>query len=863
MNWKNSFLKSRVVLFFFVVGWVSVTCVHSDSSIHVDLNHWKFCSTGPTEECFEYDRKSDLFFNLHNPSKKGTFRIVSTFFLTSDQVQSSLWLFLGEVADNIAVALNGNLIAEYNESTKKTYLRPESIILPLPKSFLKSGENKLEFELTDLNQTIFGIRSQNVYVSNDYLEVLNSQRGDWFLRTNSNLLTGYSLLILFFCLLVVYFYYRSSKILLLSGYCAVTLIYLISFSEIPRQYFSPILFSGPVHFTLRLLQDLILFLNIFVFLDQKKGRLTRDSGIGVYCFGIALLWVTWWISPTYLPQLRLMQTIAILVALPMIYGFYCTIRFKTFGLFLQAVFFVLLAMQINDLFVFWQMIQSAYFVKWYPPFTILLLMVVMLRELIRDLNQKQSEAALAYLASQVAHDIRSPLSALDMVVQRIALKGIQIPEEDRIMVRNAAGRIRDIAHQLLTQYSQKAQRPDADSRTQSGEEISNQFLSGLIDPLVSEKRMQYRSKIGISIENKLDHQCLELFAKVQPIELKRVLSNLINNSVEAMDGSGSILLSLRASSTQNVDIVIQDNGKGIPKDILARMGVKGESFGKKDGSGLGIYHARQSVESWNGQLIIESSESTPENGTRVILRLPKSEMPSWFVSRLILDRNSNLIIVDDDPSIHNIWQGRMDSLGRDRSTIQMVHLSTPAALKEYISIKKESDLFLMDYEFVGSQMTGLDLIEEYSLKQQSLLVTSRFEETHIRNRCIKLGVRMIPKNLAGFVQIEVLGERVRADAVYIDDDRLMIDTWTLVADQKNKKLFCFHPNEAQFRMKSIHKDTPIYIDATFLDGTPGEKIAYQLHCQGFTQIYFATGQVPGKFLHLKYLKGILGKDPPW
>lgn len=64
-------------------------------------------------------------------------------------------------------------------------------------------------------------------------------------------------------------------------------------------------------------------------------------------------------------------------------------------------------------------------------------------------------------------------------------------------------------------------------------------------------------------------------------------------------------------------------------------------------------------------------------------------------------------------------------------------------------------IFLIDYELIGQRFTGLDLIEENKLGDRAILVTSRYEEPQIRKRCEKLGIRLIPKSMTGWVPIEV------------------------------------------------------------------------------------------------------------
>ena len=71
-----------------------------------------------------------------------------------------------------------------------------------------------------------------------------------------------------------------------------------------------------------------------------------------------------------------------------------------------------------------------------------------------------------------------------------------------------------------------------------------------------------------------------------------------------------VAVSLTAEDGQ-VLLSIQDRGKGIPADILARLGQQGETHGKAGGSGLGLYHARASAASWaSGSNLTTAIEGT-------------------------------------------------------------------------------------------------------------------------------------------------------------------------------------------------------------------------------------------------------------
>ena len=424
--------------------------------------------------------------------------------------------------------------------------------------------------------------------------------------------------------------------------------------------------------------------------------------------------------------------------------------------------------------------------------------------------------ALAQQASQVSHDIKSPLATLDLLVAELK----NLPEDQRVMTRAAVNRIKDIAHSLSSKNKAIKHGNDASA---GNEPCSVQLLSSIIDPLISEKRVQFREKLGIDIDAKIDETSYGLFAKVQPAEFKRALSNLINNAVEAVSESGKVTLLLNKTQEQ-IEITISDNGAGIPPEILVRLGARGETHGKAGGSGLGLYHARTAFESWGGSLVIQSEVG---KGSVIRLRLPASAPPSWFVSELKLTPNSHIVILDDDNSIHGIWEGRFGAMGVTQKGIQVVHLSNPNDFRRWIvdnqTASKEA-LFLVDYELLGFKESGLDLIRNFNLGSQSILVSSRFEEPQVRDACERLGVRLIPKGMAGFVPLAFQAELEKYDYILLDDDDLVKMTWKHAAGKRNL-LFFSRPDDLINYLPRLQKSCPIHIDSGLGNGIKGEDVA--------------------------------------
>lgn len=342
-------------------------------------------------------------------------------------------------------------------------------------------------------------------------------------------------------------------------------------------------------------------------------------------------------------------------------------------------------------------------------------------------------------ARQVAHDIRSPLAALEVCVRDLT----NLPESRRSILRASVNRLRDIANLL------HHKRVENLGVSKSTTEVSVQMLPGLVDELVSEKRMQYRSRIEIEIDVDLGKGAYGIFASVNPIEFKRLVSNLIDNAVEAISGKGRINVAFEKKQG-SVVMLIQDSGAGIPAHLVSRLGERGASFGKTHGQGLGLFHAKSSLESWGGALGIESE---PGKGTRMILRLPSAASPDWFVPEINLTANQIVVILDDETAVHEVWTERFS-----HTSSEMVHCSTPDGFIEFCQKSynlTKPILFLCDQELMNYPRTGLDLIEELGIQGRAILVTSHSEEQSIRARCAALGVKLIPKALAGFVPIHI------------------------------------------------------------------------------------------------------------
>lgn len=373
--------------------------------------------------------------------------------------------------------------------------------------------------------------------------------------------------------------------------------------------------------------------------------------------------------------------------------------------------------------------------------------------LIEKINNMVSYVVLANknllvseVASQVSHDIRSPLAALDMTIKTID----NLSEHKKNILNGSIRRVRDIANNLLMETKKISPSILYTENTRLIFEKKETFpylVSALVDRLVSEKIMEYQSSIGLEINYFPDESAYGVFSTIDPKDFMIVLSNLVNNAVESILGEGRVTLSLKQENDVAV-LRIKDNGCGIDSNIINELCEKGVSYGKKDGTGLGLYHARNILQLYCARLSISSA---PKQGTTVDIHLPCIAPPNWFVEKIIISKNQRVVVLDDDLAIHQIWRMRFDSLG---GNIDLLHLSRTTQLRSFLNgDAKEDTLYLIDYDIKGDSTSGLALIDELGIASNAILVTSHYEEHDVVEWCKNSNVRLLPKELVFSVPI--------------------------------------------------------------------------------------------------------------
>jgi len=242
-----------------------------------------------------------------------------------------------------------------------------------------------------------------------------------------------------------------------------------------------------------------------------------------------------------------------------------------------------------------------------------------------DLLRAQKAAAWQEVAQRIAHEIKNPLTPIQLSSQRLSrylarnrsnLTTNDPPELVRL-VGECSGLIeREVAalESLVGEFSQFARFPTAKLSSVSPNEIVTEALA------VFGGRLE-----GIEVRTEL---ALNLPAiRADGELLRRVIVNLIDNAAESMEGSSVKELLLRTrlnSDRETIEIIVSDSGHGISPEDKDKLFLP--HFSTKDrGTGLGLAIASRIMAEHHGSIRVEDNSPI---GARFILQLPMMEVAS-------------------------------------------------------------------------------------------------------------------------------------------------------------------------------------------------------------------------------------------
>lgn len=220
-----------------------------------------------------------------------------------------------------------------------------------------------------------------------------------------------------------------------------------------------------------------------------------------------------------------------------------------------------------------------------------------------EATRRERLEAVGLAAASIAHDLRNPLQATDLVLEAV---GSTAPAAAPLIesARKTIARVREIA-QGLAFFGR-------------GTERALELVPLPIPALIEEHLSELGPVLGaarVRVERALAYEGAVLADRSS---LLRVLANVAKNAAEAMEGGGRLEYRSALVAPAEAEIVLADEGPGIPPDRLRRLFRPFETFGKKDGCGLGLALARDLVRAMKGDIRIDSP---PGRGAAVSIRL--------------------------------------------------------------------------------------------------------------------------------------------------------------------------------------------------------------------------------------------------
>ncbi|HYN15695.1 MAG TPA: ATP-binding protein [Terriglobales bacterium] len=249
-----------------------------------------------------------------------------------------------------------------------------------------------------------------------------------------------------------------------------------------------------------------------------------------------------------------------------------------------------------------------------------------LRQTQQKLLESERLATIGLMASSISHDLRHPLTAILANAEFLSESRLGgVAREDLYgEIRSAVNRMIDLIDSLL-EFSR-------------GRE-SLQLSRGRVDETMGHAVQAVRAHPEFaSVKISVSGQCSESWFDQRRLE--RAFYNLLLNACEAAPRNGKVELSV-AETDGIARILISDNGPGIPEPIRERLFQPFVSFGKENGTGLGLTIAQKILEDHGGKLKVAGTSSA---GTtfELTLRLHHQTMATSVVHATVVS-NSPLV----------------------------------------------------------------------------------------------------------------------------------------------------------------------------------------------------------------------------
>ena len=261
--------------------------------------------------------------------------------------------------------------------------------------------------------------------------------------------------------------------------------------------------------------------------------------------------------------------------------------------------------------------------------------VIVLRDLTqqrtseRALQSSEKLASMGRLAASIAHEIHNPLDALGNLLYLLEHQKMEDSAKTYVrLAREELERVTNISQQMLT-FSREARQPQKVYLSEVLENVLSLFAARIrrLNIIVVK---QYSSKDGAVV--------------ALPGEMRQVFSNLVGNAIDAMNGSGRLVVRIEESRNwsnheeSGMRVMVCDTGPGIPPEVRQNLMEPFVTSKGEKGTGLGLWVCRGIIEKYHGMLRFHTSAIPGRSGTCFSVFLPRSDGKPETSSQDVVDR---------------------------------------------------------------------------------------------------------------------------------------------------------------------------------------------------------------------------------
>ena len=230
---------------------------------------------------------------------------------------------------------------------------------------------------------------------------------------------------------------------------------------------------------------------------------------------------------------------------------------------------------------------------------------------VTDLIQAQKNAAWGEVARRLAHEIKNPLTPIQLSAERLQLKlAEKLDSTDAAILQRST---RTIVQQV------EAMKEMVDDFSEYAKPSKKQTVAIDLNLLIQEVLALYALKAGVKF--RAHYQSGLQLINGDPVSIRQVLHNLIKNALEAVGIEGLIEINVHRILKNNADfleIALYDNGTGIKDDQLEKI-FEPYVTTKSKGTGLGLAIVKKIIEDHGGAIWVDTGRKV---GAGFIIQLP-------------------------------------------------------------------------------------------------------------------------------------------------------------------------------------------------------------------------------------------------